>query len=292
MTKLRQVYILDSNGNPIEAISAAIPVAKVALCDSAGNLLKSADGALNIHDPHVHTEIVNHQFRQNGTTVATTIASAVTAGDTSITVASATGITVGMKLLIGDSPDERHVSTVTSVTGAPTIQLDFPLDNSYAIGEAVIDVLTSMNVTGTLAAPKSYKIAPLVTEIFHITSLQLAMTHGTAGDNGLFGNLTALTNSVVLRKYDGLTTTFETIAVWKSNGDIVVDGFEIAYASRSGGGGAYGTNAKWETANLSGAIIQLDGSNGDYLEILIQDDLSTLDDFIMHAQGHYGVTTI
>ncbi len=61
--------------------------------------------------------------------------------------------------------------------------------------------------------------------------------------------------------------------------------YDVTYAARSGGGGAYGTNARGTFKN-AGAVIYLDGDLGDYAEILIQDDLSGLTSFRIKAQGH------
>lgn len=286
MSHLRKFYILDANGYPIHAISASIPVMKVALTDAAGNLLKSTDQRLLVHDGDIHDRIVNDPFTQDGGT-STTLSVAASAGDTSITVASTAGLAVGNQLRIGDATGERHVSKITALPGGGVVTLDFPLDYGYAISEAVQLVSASMNVTGTLASPQSFVVQPQAGEIFHVTSLQLTMNHTAAGDNGLFGDLTALTNGVVIRRVDGTTGQTNILTVWKSGDDIAVDGGDPKYAARSSGGGTYGTNSILNVKGLSGGYFHLDGDAGDYIEVLVQDDLSTLLDFKMHAQGHF-----
>lgn len=245
-------------------------------------------GALNVHDADVHRQIVNEQFDQHQATT-TTLSVAATAGSTSITVASATGFTVGsyIHLLNAAGTVDENVHPKITVVVGNVLTLDRPLDNSYAIGDSVI--LTVVNIAasaGTLAAPQSYKMYPLPGHTWHITRILIEMTHTTAGDNGLFGDLPELTNGVVLRRYDGLTGSTSTFTIWRNNSDIVTDMFDVVYSARSGGGGAYGTNCRGTFTN-AGAIVYLNGDNGDYLEVLVQDDITGLTSFRIKAQGHY-----
>jgi len=245
-------------------------------------------GALNVHDADVHRQIVNEQFDQHQATV-TTIASAVTAGDTSITVASAVGFAVGNYIHIinaAGTVDENVHPKITAIAGA-VLTLDRPLDNAYAIGDSVYLTVLDMSTTaGTLAAPQTYIMAPLPGHTWHITRILIEMTHGTAGDNGLFGDLPELTNGVVLRRYDGLTGATSTFTIWRNNSDIVTDMFDVVYSARSGGGGAYGTNCRGTFTN-AGAIVYLNGTDGDRMEVLVQDDITGLTSFRIKAQGHY-----
>lgn len=48
MTDIRKIKILDANGNPLEAVSAAIPILKTALYDRNGNPIDAVSAALAI----------------------------------------------------------------------------------------------------------------------------------------------------------------------------------------------------------------------------------------------------
>lgn len=256
---------------------------EVRLLDGYGNPIESLRGAIGIHDADVHREILNRQFHQH-TGVITTFAADAPAGSTSITLADATGFAVGNYLhLENGSVEELHPRITILVGNVAT--LDRPLDKSFVIGDTIEKSLVIMNVLGTLVAPQSFKVMPPAGDIWHLTRILIEMTHSTAGDNGLFGNLPALTNGVVLRRYDGLTGTYATFTVWKTNSDIVTDMYDVTYSARSGGGGSYGTNARG-SFDRAKAIVYLDGDAGDYLELLVQDDLTGLASFRIKAQGH------
>lgn len=257
---------------------------KVGLYDGFGNPISSFKGALDVHDADVHREVINQQFHQH-TATSTTFAAAAPAGSTSITLTDPTGFAIGHYLHLEDGGIENPHPKIVNLVGS-VVTLDRPLDFSFNIGDTIIRAIVNMNVLGTLASPQSFKVQPLSGQVMHITGILIEMTHGTAGDNGLFGDLTALTYGVVLRRYDGTTGTTATFTIWRTNSDIVTDVYDVTYSARSGGGGNYGTNARGTFAN-AGAIVYLDGTAGDYLEILIQDDLTSLNSFRIKAQGHY-----
>lgn len=263
MSELRKVYLHDGLGNPIGSLA----------------------GALNVHDADVHNIIINDRLHQH-TATATTLAADAPAGSIQITLTSAAGFAVGDYLHISNATTlEIHHPRITVLVGT-LATLDGPLDYSFLIGDSVLKTLVDMNVSGTLASPQSFKSMPRAGEIWHLLSILIEITHTTAGDNGLFGNLPALINGVVLRRYDGLTGTFSTLTNWKINGGIVTDTGNVAYAPRSGGGGAYGTNAYGDFKKNAGATIYLNGTNGDYFEMLVQDDLTSLSRFRVKLQGH------
>jgi hypothetical protein len=115
------------------------------------------------------------------------------------------------------------------------------------------------------------------------------MVHGSAGDMGLFGDLPALTYGVALRTLtDGVYNTY---TVWRSNGDIATDMYDVRFDTRSSGGGSYGTTGR---LNLDDAqtVIELKGDTNDSLQFLIQDDLSGLDDFQIRLLGHVATSDL
>lgn len=287
---ITDVYIKNVNASPTKPVVFSIiredkyESSEVRLFDGLGNPIKSFDGALNTHDPHGHRVIINERFHQH-TATTTTLAADAPAGSTQITVASATGFAVGQHLHIQNGVIETVHPQITVLAGT-LATLDRPLDNSFSAGNSVSRVLQNMNVVGTLASPQSFRVHAPANQIWHLETILTKMTHSSAADDGLFGNLPALTNGCVLRKYNGATDSYSTLTVWKENGDIYEDTGDIKYSPRSGGGGSYGTNSKGGILDNSGAVVRLDGTVGDYLEILIQDDLSDLASFKIKTQGH------
>ena len=242
--------------------------------------------ALNIHDADIHEVPVNEYFHRH-TGVNTTLTAATTGGvSTSITVASVTGFAIGNLLHITDGNYEVTFQKITNIAGL-VITLDRPLDQSFAIGDTVSQVVINMNVLGTLAAPVSYKITPHPNQIWHIVSFILGITHSTAADDSAFGDIAALTNGVVLRGYNAASGQYRTFTNWKSNGDIKMDMGNVVYTDKAGGG-LFGVTGDGSIRERTGAAPRIDstGITTDFLEILIQDDLTALTSLRLKAQGH------
>lgn len=247
-------------------------------------LPKTLKGAVDIHDADVHTVIINQNIHQH-TAVTTTIAIAVSAGDYEITVADATGFAVNDFIHLNSTSIETAHQKILSIAGN-LLTLDRRLDKAHNIDDDVIKVIVDMALAGqvgTLASPQVYFIAPPPGEVWHITRLLFSIVHGTAGDLGLFGNLPALVNGVVLRaKVSG---QYGTLTNWKTNADMKTDMFDVEFDLRSGGGGNYGTSGRG-TFTEAGAVLRLDGDQGDQVEVDVQDDITALDFFAMKMQGH------
>jgi hypothetical protein len=109
----------------------------------------------------------------------------------------------------------------------------------------------------------------------------LSAVFSTAGDDGDFGNQTALTNGLVLRQ--NLSTGIFTSAVWKTNGELKLDMFDLPYTDKAPAG-AFGMNGRFTNKKID-VSYALDGTAGDFLEILRQDDI-TLTTLEFKAQGH------
>lgn len=236
-------------------------------------------GAVNVHDPNIHVNFISSLFHRDSG-ASTTFASNAAIGATAIVVTSAVGIAIGDELELNNTVAPLEFPIVTNVVGT-TVTLDRPLSYAYTAGQAVKEITSALNVLGTLGAPVSFTYHP-IGSITHIVRITLSLTHGTAGDLGLFGNLAALTNGVILRGY--IAGVFYTFANWKSNANIKSDVFDVEFDTRSGGG-TFGTSARGSFVEL-GTVVALDPEAGDYLELLIQDNLTGLTTFKAKAQGH------
>jgi len=262
-------------------------IRSVNLNDATGNPISSTSGALAVQDPQVYTQIVNQGFHQDSA-VTTTLTAQAVAGSTTLSFTSAVGFAVGSFIEIdntatGDS--ESHHPIITAIVGT-VITLDSPLDRTYEIGDIVTLAIHNLNVVASIGAAESFYIAPHTGDKWHLTRILIEMTMDTAGDNALFGDLPSLTNGIALRKYDGTTGLFNTFTVWKNNGDIATDVYDVSYIARSDNAGSFGINIRG-TFTRSGGIVELDGTAGDYIEVLVQDDLSGLISFKAKCQGHF-----
>ena len=266
---------------------AAIVAANIALFDGYGNPIGSLGGAIDIHDADVHDVPVNKLFHRH-TGTSTTLAAAITGGGTSpstITVVSGVGFTNGDPIQIESATIiEPTFPTIISGGGTTTLVLDRPIDNNFAIGDSVEQVETNLAVDGSIT-PVAFMVLADIDQVWHIVRFLLAMTHSTAADDGKFGDIAALTNGCVLRGYNGAAGRYRTFTLWKSNFDIKMDMFDVTYTDKAGAGD-FGTNARGSIKDGTGAVPKISDPGGDFLELLIQDDLTGLIKLNLKAQGH------
>lgn len=260
-------------------------VARASLHDGFGRPINSLGGAIDVHVADIHSSIINQHIHQN-TGISTTLAAAAAVNDYQVTVSDTTGFTLNDYIRLDTSFVEPTHLKIVGVAGN-VLTLDRRLDKAHIVGDEVrkviIDMALSGQPVGTLAAPQKYIEGPPSGEIWHITRLLFTMVHGTAGDLGLFGNLPALTNGVLLRTKVG--SQYGTLTNWKTNADIKTDMFDVHFDVRSGGQGSYGTSGRGTFAE-TGAVLRLNGSQGDQFEVYIQDDIRALGFFAMKIQGH------
>lgn len=242
---------------------------------------KTYRGALQIDAALVHqVGISEHVKRDFGG--ATTIDVAASSGDTVINVTATTGFSIGDLIRISNTTyTERSHFHIVAVSAGVSLTLSRPIDNDFEVGDDVIEIQIAMNQVGSLASPISYKIQPLPSERWQITRVLMTLLDQTAMDDAKFGGITALTNGVILRVVnDGVIRTY---THWQSNGDFKDDMYDVEYSTKAPSG-FFGLSARW-TFTKAEFIADLNGATGDYLEVLIQDDLTALDDFELKAQG-------
>ena len=268
-----------------ENVAEARRTTLIALDETTGQYepIESLKGALNFHDADVHDVPVNEFFHRH-TGIDTTLAVANVAGATSITVVNATGFNVRDFFQIENGVIETTFPQVTAIVGN-VFTLDRPLDNAFSIGDNIEAVSFNMNVVGSLASPVAFRLIPDQDQLWHIVRFLLGMIHSSAADDSLFGNLPALTNGCVLRAYNATADQYRTFTLWKSNGDIKMDMFDLVYTDKAGPG-VFGTNGRGSVKLATGAVPKLSGIAGDYMELLVQDDLSGLTKFNLKGQGH------
>ena len=237
--------------------------------------------ALQIDAALVHrVGISEHTRRTIG--AATTLDVPASSGDTVINVAATTGFIVGdLVILYNTTITERGHFHLTAVDPGVSVTLNRPIDNDLEIGDHMDEVQIGMNQIGSLASPLSFRVTPIGSERFQITRILTTMLDSSAMDDGKFGGLAELTNGVIIRVCnDGV---IRTLTHWRSNADLKDDMYDVTYSDKAPAG-QFGLSSRW-TFTKGEFVVDLDGATGDYFEILIQDDLTDLDDFEVKAQG-------
>ena len=241
-------------------------------------------GAMGTFHKDVYHQAINKAFHLH-TGIISTLAVATAVEDRTIELVDASSFLVGDALAFNGGFLIPSFPVVTAKAGN-ILTLDRLLDRALPAGEEVGTVETDMAVTGSPSSPVIYILEPPQGAIWYITRLIFSMTHGSAGDLGLFGDLAALTNGVTLRvRLDGV---YSTITNWKVNSDIKRDFYDVDFDTRSGGSGVAGTSGRGSFDKLNVAV-ELDGNKGDQLELMIQDDLVGLVHYELNGQGYAGL---
>ena len=245
----------------------------------------STGGARDVNNESVHGAPVNEYFhRHTGIASALSVATVGNGDEYVITVANGSLFTVGQDIQINDGYHELTFPIIKSIA-TNALTLDRRIDFPHIVGTSVEVITKEMNVIGSMANPVKFVLAPGAGQIFVINRILPTMTHGTAGDLGLFGNLAALPNGMLLRAFIG--GQYGTFTNWKTNADIKGDMYDVDFDTRSGGGGTYGTSGRGSFSKIHVAVL-LDGDEGDFMEFIIQDDTSGLASNRCKGQGHFG----
>ena len=203
--------------------------------------------------------------------------------------------TTGATPVVGNylcAKEEAFFSQIEIVSVTPVAGNDYdvgiaiPLDHAYTVAANICLQNCNMNVNGSIT-PVEFFVSPFGAGAgtqWDITRMLVSMTHSSAGDDGLFGNLPALTNGNYFRIEDG--TNYNLFNA-KENADFAMEGYDIAYPSRSGGGGVNGTRARitFNGQDKRGVVFRLAADTSDKFTSSVRDNLSTLPSYRVKIQG-------
>jgi hypothetical protein len=231
------------------------------------------------------TRLLNLFFGKLGD--MTTLSVQANPEDTALTLTSTTGFVDGTRVGVfsASDPDVFYLGTQIGAPSGNIITLDTPIDQELQINSSVAASSIDMAVDGSVTT-QSFQIGPVgpgSTQVVNITRIMGHMLDATAMDDGKFGGLPALSKGMILRHNNSV---IENIWNVKTNADLALICFDLKYSEKAPGG-QNGMNFRntYSGPDKHGVVIDL--QPGDFLEILIQDDLTGLDSFIMMAQGHF-----
>lgn len=168
-----------------------------------------------------------------------------------------------------------------------TVTLDTPFSHAFTASETSGSrANANANVNGSVT-PVAFNISPGAGISFDIVRIIFYVQGIAAMDDGLFGDQTALQNGVVVRRLNE-ETTFNIFNV-KSNGDFKLRNFDGIYSDKAPNGKTtFLSRRTFGGQEKNGVVVRVDGDFGDKLQVLIQDNLTAVDDFLVVAQGHVG----
>lgn len=256
-----------------------------AVVGNAGGPYTTFAGAQNVHIDESHTAVFNELFHLH-TGVISTLTADSNSGDVSVDVVSAAGFSVNDVVQINNGVIETTFPIITNIA-TNTVTFDRPLDFGYSIGDSVEIVHTDLRTTiGSLATPIIHRLQPEPGLTWFLNRIILTMTHATASADNLFGGIAALTNGVVLRA--NINGQFFSFTNWKANSDIILDTFDVTYSDKAGPS-LFGTHARGSFSRV-GVLVELNGDNGDFMDILVQDDITGVASFFVNGQGYIETT--
>lgn len=246
---------------------------------------ESGDVALAVHIEHLHQTIWNHYFKLN-TAVTDTLNGAQLVNSRTLVLNDATGFNVGDKVDIEQGDVHIHMYREIITVATNTLTLDAGIDIDIPDGSVVTQTSFNMAVNGSVT-PQIFTAIPGFGEKVDIMRLLLAIVDDTAASDDKFGGIAALTNGVHIRKSIDNGESYQTLAIWKANKDMKEDMYNLDYTDKAGPSN-FGVNGRW-TIFETGAVINMDETNNEVMECIIQDDLTGLVDFQVKLQGHIEV---
>lgn len=214
---------------------------------------------------------------------------------TTATVATQGGHDVDLEpghgAVIGDVIESRTAENyvqaeLINVVG-DTITVSTPWSRTFPIGTVVGLGSPNLNVLGTQATPVVFRINPSAVQNIDITRIMLNFIDNTAMDFTTFGSIPGPVTTGCTLRYLEQAGTFINHFNWRDNGELIERSFDHNFQSKVGGGShGFVARSTWAGQSKRGVTIRVDGANGEELQILVQDDLTTLDKFRVVAQGH------
>lgn len=208
-------------------------------------------------------------------------------GEQEIDITTGSAVAAGHMIELYENGNvfQALVTDVTADVAFDTVEFDAPLPFAFtALGASGRVGIRNANVDGGTPAP--FTLAPPTGHIWDIAHLITYIHDQTAMDSSLFGGITALTNGVSYRVYRS-ATQYEHLDIIKANEEFFVHGWEVDYPENMLTD-HYAIRAvkRFGHEREAGAMIRLDGTKGEYLEMLVSDNLTDLDLVKFFAHGY------
>jgi len=211
-----------------------------------------------------------------------------------VDLTNASGCSIGDYFGLFNSDDDANnrayfggikaISIGGGAGGTDRVTLDTPLDFSFKVGDTAACFSRDLDVDGS-TTPQifSVQVGASANQSIDITRFMVSMYTASGVDIGSFGDLTSLTNGLVLRRVNGKINNIWNV---KNNGELanITFDFDIYTALGQGQDGCKFRNT-YAGQDKHGVAIRLEP--GDSLQLIIQDNLTGLEQFRVIAEGHY-----
>ena len=205
--------------------------------------------------------------------VFSTVATQPAIDDRDIVLSAGHGAVIGDVIEIAEQDGSTFMQARALNVVSNTITLDQPMNHAYTVGSTSVVSDDDMLVNG-VTTPQIFSILPLATQKGDMVRIIFEIRSTNPIDFSTFGGEQALLNGCVLRikRENG---EFKNLWNWKNNGDLVLRSFDNVIQDKAGGT-EHGIVVRSTFGGQSrrGVVIRLDGSLGEELQIVIQDDLT------------------
>jgi hypothetical protein len=217
-----------------------------------------------------------------GQPAQTTTSAPAAQNATELTLTSVTGITTGQFFGLFDVTSKAfYFGTVLAAPVGNVVQIDSPLCCAYPTGSIFQAVSKNINANGSVT-PVTYSIAPQTT----IRALRVlgSMTTGSPPDYSTFGDIAGgITKGIVLRRNNGVVDNIWNV---KKNADFAGLAYDLNIFRAANPQGVDGLAFRYTLngEDKHGTSILI--PPGDRLDLIVQDDLSSLTSFEITVQGY------
>lgn len=224
----------------------------------------------------------------NQVTNSTTLNGAISLNDKVIEVTSATGISIGSYIILFDPASVRFTPFFVTGVAGTTITLDSPVDFAYPDGTfidvTIVDLAVNGSVTPQVFGLRGVGTPPGVELTFHLTRIIFECLTSSPASLNLFGNLSALTNGLLLRHRNGRNKNIFNVKTNGELGNIMYDIMFFEAENPVQGTDGFVSRLTFGSPSKMGVVVEL--PIGEDLEIWVQDDLLLLDSLHIVAEGH------
>ena len=238
---------------------------------------------VNVQDQHTpafdapFAQIVNGPF---------TLAADALIDAWSIEVTTGHSLIAGDKLLLQDIQHGRAMfATVMSVAGDNTVNIDSPINFMYHLAHTrVLEITNDLNVNGS-GTRQVFQVGTAVAGVeLDITRILFQLTCTDIPEFTDFGDIAlGLTRGVMCRVVNGVNTNLFNL---KSNADLAALMFDVSVYESAKVFNVNGIAARLTYGGQAKHGVTIRLAQGEVLEVIIQDDLSSLVSFRMGASGH------
>jgi hypothetical protein len=239
-----------------------------------------ANGGVAVNLQDQHSEFISAKLCK--TIAAVTLSSGMTLGTRTVNLVAGHGAIVGEMMNFKQAG--RLTQAKVLVVAGNVITIDSPIDYAYTTAATVVRTSAEMNVNGAVT-PVEFTVTPPAGIVWDITKITVHIEDNAAMDDGTFGGIVALTNGVVMQHRNGI---YKHILNAKTNGELAEIARMMEYVAKPPSGTGYSANFWYAFAgqNEFGITLRLDGTTGDTIVMIIQDDLTTLSAFRVVVMGH------